>query len=86
VKSMIELNIDHKGIQAAFKWFEEWISNSTLGKAVPGGNSLRRLNDHGVTGRRCLESVMALWLYAYPGRMEKLSTTGNTSATGSGGT
>jgi hypothetical protein len=26
VKSMIELNIDHKGIQAAVKWFEEWIS------------------------------------------------------------
>jgi hypothetical protein len=65
VKSMIELNIDHKGIQVAIKWFEEWISSSTLGKAVPGGNSLRRLNDHGVTGRRCLEAVMSLWLFAY---------------------
>jgi hypothetical protein len=27
---MIELNIDHKGIQAAINWFEEWISSSTL--------------------------------------------------------
>lgn len=71
---MIELNIDHKGIQAAINWFEEWISSSTLGKAVTGGNSLRRLNDHGVTGRKCLEAVMSLWLLAYR-RPEKSPST-----------
>jgi hypothetical protein len=66
VKSFIERNLEHKGIQAAINWFETWISDSTLGKPVPGGTSLRRLHDHGgVTGRRCLEAVMALWLFAY---------------------
>lgn len=64
-KAFIERHIDHKGVQAAITWLDGWISDSTLGKSVPGGNSLRRLNDHGVTGRRCLESVIALWLYAY---------------------
>jgi len=65
VKDFIERHIDHKGVQAAITWLDGWISDSTLGKPVPGGNSLRRLNDHGVTGRRCLEAVIALWLYAY---------------------
>lgn len=65
VKAFIERHIDHKGVQAAIIWFDGWISDSTLGKPVPGGNSLRRLNDQGVTGRRALEAVMALWLYAY---------------------
>lgn len=65
VKAFIERHIDHKGVQAAISWLGGWISDSTLGKPVPGGNSLRRLNDHGVTGRRCLEAVIALWLFAY---------------------
>ena len=65
VKTFIARHIDHKGIQAAITWLDGWISDSTLGKHVPGGNSLRRLNDHGITGRRCLEAVIALWLYAY---------------------
>ena len=65
VKDFIERHFDHKGVQAAITWLDGWISDSTLGKPVPGGNSLRRLNDHGVTGRRCLEAVIALWLYAY---------------------
>ena len=64
-KKFIDKHLDHKGIQAAISWFDDWISESTLGKAVPGGTSLRRLNDHGVTGRRCLEAVVSLWLYAY---------------------
>lgn len=65
VKAFIDRHIDHKGIQAAIEWFDGWISDSTLGKPVPGGNSLRRLNDNGVIGRRCLEAVIALWLFAY---------------------
>ena len=65
VKAFIERYIDHKGVQAAISWFDCWISDSTLGKPVHGGNSLRRLNDHGITGRRCLEAVISLWLYAY---------------------
>jgi tetrahydromethanopterin S-methyltransferase subunit G len=65
VKAFIERHIDHKEVQAAINWFQGWVSDSTLGKSVPGGNSLRRLNDHGVTGRRCLEAIMAFWLFAY---------------------
>ena len=65
VKAFIERHIDHKGVQAAISWLDGWISDSTLGKPVPGGNSLRRLNDNGVTGRRCQEAIMALWLFAY---------------------
>lgn len=65
VKAFIERHIEHKGIQAAIKWLDGWINDSTLGKPAPGGKSLRRLSDHGVTGRRCLEAVVALWLYAY---------------------
>ena len=64
VKAFIERHIDHKGIQAAVRWLDSWISDSTLGKPVPGGNSLRRLNDNVVTGRKCLEAVIALWLFA----------------------
>lgn len=65
VKAFIERHIEHKGIQAAISWFDGWISDSTLGKPVPGGKSLRTLNDHGVEGKRCLETVIALWLFAY---------------------
>jgi hypothetical protein len=65
VKAFVAKHIDHKGVQAAISWFNGWISDSTLGKPVPGRNSLRTLNDHGVDGRRCLEAVMALWLFAY---------------------
>jgi hypothetical protein len=65
VRAFIDRHIDHKGVQAAITWLDGWISDSTVGKPVPGGNSLRRLNDHGVTGRRCLEAVISLWLYAY---------------------
>jgi len=65
VRAFIDSHINHKGIQAAIKWFDGWVNDSTLGKPVPGGNSLRRLSDHGVTGKRCLEAVASLWLYAY---------------------
>jgi hypothetical protein len=65
VKSFVERNLEHPAITTAIAWFDKWISDSTLGKRVPGGNSLRRLNDHGVTGRKCLEAIMSLWLFAY---------------------
>ncbi|MHC4402053.1 MAG: hypothetical protein ACYTG0_20465 [Planctomycetota bacterium] len=65
VGSFVERNIEHPAIQTAISWFDKWISDSTLGRKVPGGNCLRRLNDNGVTGRKCLESAMPLWLFAY---------------------
>ena len=54
----------HPAVQAALKFFEEWMAQAVAGKPVPGKRSLVNLSRHNTPPRKMLKEVLAAWLYA----------------------
>ena len=72
-RTFIEEKIDHRAIQEALRLLGDWLHAAALGKPrTPAIRELQRLEVAGVTPRRILEELAAVWLYSerYPSRLK----------------
>lgn len=67
VRSLVSRNENnHKGLQNAVQWFDQWLCDARDDKwGVPGKEHIKRLAKYGVTAREMLITCGAVWLYSY---------------------
>ena len=64
-RMFVEKHLGHKAVQATIEWFDVWLREAANGIPVLARAEFRRLAEHGVTGKDCVVSVLAVWLYAH---------------------
>src|SRR5689334_21687016 len=65
VASILDSNPEHEGVRASVAWLDALLRSASGGRPMVNALELARLARHGVTGRRILEEVAAVWMLAH---------------------
>jgi|SRR5688500_3644920 len=64
VESFLEKHSQHKGLQAALRWLDQWMHQASVSEAVPGQRAMARLAEHRVSAKALLVEACSVWLFA----------------------